>query len=180
MNDTWNGPLMSKLIDDAKENLRDEVYGQVAEWESFPNDARDLVYEYVDSAMPVYTSEILDLAREDTCLVTEDPELGYETPLQGISWNIYERINHALHVYVDELELQIGADLRSLAELESDLSMEEDASTRWFIWKDRELPDYLDGLADKLYDEYICTEHTKELERQLSHRLSHREEDDDG
>lgn len=68
----------------------------------------DLLHEVADSHVPVYTNDIIELAKEDFELVLAVSELCQSdaTPLQQITCNIYDHINDFLHCWADEQKLE--------------------------------------------------------------------------
>jgi len=95
---------LSQIIQDAK----DELAANYADYE-YPT---DLIHEIVDAAVPIYNSELLELAAADVSLA-EEGELG---PASGsdfsgapmairiIAGSVYERISDELHQYLLELQ----------------------------------------------------------------------------
>lgn len=58
----------------------------------------DVIHEIADSCVPVYTSQLLELANGDNCLATDEPEIGpafdgTPTPVNIIAANVYERLD---------------------------------------------------------------------------------------
>lgn len=87
---------LDSLVADAVEELR--------QWqtdhpdESEPHDA---IHEIADTAVPVYTGDLLRLAAENLQLATDEPELGpafdgTPTPVNIIAANVFEHIEQAL------------------------------------------------------------------------------------
>lgn len=73
----------------------------------------DIISETADSAVPVYYSELLDLAADNNNLATDEPELGPASgwafdgtncPVNIIAANIYEALTADLWDYWSELE----------------------------------------------------------------------------
>jgi len=52
----------------------------------------DVVYEIVESYIPIYHAELLELAMSDLWFATAQPDMEYETPIDGIRWNVYETL----------------------------------------------------------------------------------------
>ena len=70
------------------ENYRDEFY---------QGEPHDVIAEIADSSVPVYYSDLLELANEDNSLATDEPEIGpafdgSPTPVNIIAANVYEAI----------------------------------------------------------------------------------------
>ena len=60
-------------------------------------DQTDAAHEIADGAVPVYYSDLLELAAGDNNLATDEPELGpafdgSPTPVNIIAANVYERL----------------------------------------------------------------------------------------
>jgi len=92
---------LDSLVIDGKEELEER-------WkdEKYPS---DLVHEIADSLVPVYYSDLLEIAQRDIWLATTEPELGpafdgEATPTNIIAANIYEYLSNELSVYLNELQ----------------------------------------------------------------------------
>jgi hypothetical protein len=100
-------PGLTDIEKSAREELRDR-------WENYREDFEggcesDVIHEIADSSVPVYTSQLLDLAAEDNCLATDEPELGpafdgTPTPVNIIAANVYERLTEVLWEAWHELD----------------------------------------------------------------------------
>lgn|SRR5512139_1281099 len=102
----WN------LQEDAKESLIDNLQYTVDchKIESFEDleseiDIHDEIFEVADSMVPVYYSELLDLAADNNNLATDEPELGpasgsnfdgSNSPVNIIAANIFEALESYL------------------------------------------------------------------------------------
>jgi hypothetical protein len=67
----------------------------------------DVVHEFADSAVPVYTWDIMQMAANNTSLATDEPELGpafdgSPTPANIIAANIYEHVAGELYTALYE------------------------------------------------------------------------------
>ena len=87
---------LDQIVQDAVEELRDWHADHQGEDE--PHDA---IHEIADSAVPVYTGDLLRLAAENIALAVDEPELGpafdgTPTPVNIIAANIYEHIEAVL------------------------------------------------------------------------------------
>ena len=70
----------------------------------------DTIHEVADGLVPVYTSDLMDLADNNIALATDTPELGpafdgSSTPANIVAANIYEWLTDELWEYARELEL---------------------------------------------------------------------------
>jgi len=98
---------LTAVEQEARDELRDR-------WTNYREDfaagcESDVIHEIADSCVPVYTSQLLELANEDNGLATEEPELGpafdgTPTPVNIIAANIYERLTAALWDALREFE----------------------------------------------------------------------------
>jgi hypothetical protein len=88
------------LVSDAKEELRDWANENPDETE-----AHDRIFEIADSSVPVYHSDLIDLASEHHDFVTDEPELGpasgsnfdgTNSPINIIAANVFEYIESEL------------------------------------------------------------------------------------
>jgi hypothetical protein len=82
-----------------EQDIRAEVRERAAELREdvYPEDT---LTEMVDSSVPIYTSDLFDVANDDRSLMLDEPELGpafdgAPTPMNIIAANIYERLNVA-------------------------------------------------------------------------------------
>ena len=90
---------ITALESDARDELRDR-------WTNYREDfaggcESGVIHEVADSMVPVYTSQLLELANEDNGLATDEPELGpafdgAPTPVNVIAANVYERLTAVL------------------------------------------------------------------------------------
>lgn len=93
---------MSELYD-----LEQSAIEELKDWmnENPGNDEpHDEIFEIADSSVPVYTSDILNLASENINLAVDVPESGpafdgSATPVNIIAANIFEYIENALWEY---------------------------------------------------------------------------------
>ena len=98
---------MSKLqdiIDDAIDALDNE-------YDHSDNlDHNGALHEIADGSVPVYYSELIDVACDDRDLLLTEPELGpafggEPTPVNIIAANIYEAVSNAVHARWNEITL---------------------------------------------------------------------------
>jgi len=85
-------------------NLEQGVRQEIRQWAEDNPDNNDIDYdgslhEIVDGSIPVYDSDILELATENLELATDEPELGpafdgSPTPINIIAANIYEYLSN--------------------------------------------------------------------------------------
>ena len=96
---------LREILKDAEEELRD----QWSDMDTVQRRDLDIVHEIADSNVPVYTSDILEVASNDIDMATLEPELGpaYDgspTPVNIIAANIYEAITEHLYEVARELQ----------------------------------------------------------------------------
>jgi len=99
---------MTQTIQQIIDNAKSELEANYTDYE-YPT---DLIHELADAAVPIYNSELLELAAADTSLA-EEGELG---PASGsnfsgapmairiIAGSVYERISDELHQHLLELQ----------------------------------------------------------------------------
>lgn len=73
----------------------------------YHNDLCDIIFECADSSVPIYTSDILQLAADNIDLATSEPDIGpafdgSPTPVNIIAANIFEAIEECLWTYIQE------------------------------------------------------------------------------
>lgn len=110
---------MYDVEQDAISELRDRLNDLISENKitdidqidnEYHNELCDIVFECADSGVPVYTSDILQLAADNIDLATSEPDLGpafdgSPTPVNIIAANIFEAIEDCLWTYIrDDLE----------------------------------------------------------------------------
>ena len=86
-------------------------------------DIEDDIFEIADGAVPVYNSDLLEVAVDSPYVALSEPECGpafdgTPTPINIIAANIYEAIIEAL--YVEARRLEDEADIAELEEEEED------------------------------------------------------------
>lgn len=94
------------------DGLISSVCEQVRELDVTEPYVEDRLHEIVDSTVPFYTGDLLDLAAADNELATAAPELGpafdgSPTPTNIIAANVYERLSNAAHQELHELQSAI-------------------------------------------------------------------------
>ncbi|MBW2636004.1 MAG: hypothetical protein JRC86_00510 [Deltaproteobacteria bacterium] len=67
-------------------------------------DGLETDHEIADGMIPVYTQELIDLAAENTWLLTEEPELECKTGLQSIQFNLYEEFLKVSWTTIEEFK----------------------------------------------------------------------------
>ena len=104
---------LQDIYDDAVEELKDRItdefgmmpFEDVNEMyeneEDNPDWVHDIIFEVADSNVPVYTSDLLDVASNDNWVATNEPGLGpafggEPTPTNIIAANIFEGIEENL------------------------------------------------------------------------------------
>lgn len=73
-------------------------------------DLHDTVHEIADGLVPVYTSDLMQLAADNLNLATDTPELGpafdgSPTPANIVAANVYEWLEAEIWEYANELGL---------------------------------------------------------------------------
>lgn len=110
----WN------LQDNARESLIENLQYEIDsdKYESFEEleqgiEISDMIFETADSMVPVYYSELLDLAADNNNLATDEPELGpasgcnfdgTNSPINIIAANVFEALESYLWHCWQELE----------------------------------------------------------------------------
>ena len=100
------GRLMERIKDGAREDLKDAVLldpdllhprGYI----------EDRIHEYADSAVPVYTADLMELFTEDPGLAFVEPELGHGNAGDNMVGKaqaiVYEAVTEDLHEYLIDL-----------------------------------------------------------------------------
>jgi hypothetical protein len=93
------------LVKDAKEVFVEEI---AKAGFTTADECSDLLYEIADSHVPIYYSDLLDLAAKHNHLGTDIPEIGpafdgSPTATNIIAANVYEHLSNELHKLVAEL-----------------------------------------------------------------------------
>lgn|SRR3990167_1412882 len=100
---------LSELCKNAIDELRERLQSE------FTDEPHGIIFEIVDSHVPVYTSDLLHLATENLLLATNEPELGpafdgSPTPMNIIAANVFEYLEgelwEAFEEIKDELKLE--------------------------------------------------------------------------
>ena len=93
-----------------------DAIAELREWRmDNPNETEphDAIFEIADSAVPVYTGDLLRLAAENLQLATNEPELGpangcnfdgTPSPVNIIAANVFEHVEQALWTAWREME----------------------------------------------------------------------------
>jgi len=87
---------------DLKERVREEVRDTNFEEYDYP---RDILHEIADSAIPVYNSNVLDVAKSDLWLAVEEPEFWprhQKSAISAIQANIYNELSQVAHEEFDK------------------------------------------------------------------------------
>jgi hypothetical protein len=117
------GTTLTSVEREARDELRDR-------WTNYRDDfgggcESDVIHEVADSHVPVYTSQLLELANDDNSLATDEPEIGpafdgAPTPVNVIAANVYERLTavlwDALHEFENEESEQADRDEEAMQE----------------------------------------------------------------
>ena len=95
---------------DAIEELKDSLRG-------YPDaDEHDTIMEIADSSVPIYTSDILQLAADNVSLAVAEPDIepafdGSPTPVNIIAANIYEEITQDLWNNLENIKTELEDEL---------------------------------------------------------------------
>ncbi len=100
---------LDDCISSAKESLVENLEGQenYLRRHGADNIVSDSIHECADGAVPVYTSELIDVFHSDSALWYDTPQSGFEgceTVVAAISLMVYEAITAGLYEYANELE----------------------------------------------------------------------------
>ncbi len=100
---------LDERVDDALTDLKDWLEANPGGDPSYDS----TIHEIADGAVPIYYSDILQMAADNNFLALEEPEIGpafdgTATPINIIAANIYEHIYHALYEYWDEYSENTG------------------------------------------------------------------------
>ena len=96
---------LREILNDAADELRDQ-------WSDLSHRERrdlDVIHEIADSNVPIYTSDLLEVAAADISMACNEPELGpafdgSPTPTNIIAANIYEALTDHLYGIANELQ----------------------------------------------------------------------------
>ena len=107
---------MSGLQNDVN-NAKEELESWIKE-NPYDNDPGDFIFETTDSSVPIYNSDILQYANNNSSLSVDTPELGpafdgSPTPINIIAANIFEYINNELWIYWNDERDNILDDLKN-------------------------------------------------------------------
>lgn len=98
---------MTTTLWDLERDLRAEIDERASELraDAYPEDT---LTEMVDSSVPIYTADLLDVARSDLAIASAEPELGpafdgSPTPANIIAANIYEHLSAVASSYWAEI-----------------------------------------------------------------------------
>ena len=110
------------IVESAKSDLQERVDDQDSFTDRISyldgNDVGDDISEIADSAVPTYTSDIMEVAADDITMATTEPDIGpafdgSPTPNNIIAANIYEAVTQALY----EEATRLKDDLESSKEM---------------------------------------------------------------
>ena len=93
-------------------------------------DEHDTIFEIADSSVPIYTSDILQMAADNIGLALEEPEIGpafdgTSTPINIIAANIFEEITQELWNELESIKENIGEECESCGNRVADDSLLE-------------------------------------------------------
>ena len=82
----------------------------------FNNDDHDTIFEIADSSVPIYTSDLMELAAENIDLAVDEPELGpafdgSPTPVNIVAANVFEEIYQHLWENLEKIKIEIQDNL---------------------------------------------------------------------
>ena len=105
---------LQDLIDGAIEEFKDRIADN-PDYYRGGGEPHDDISEIADSSVPVYHSDLLELAIGDNELATSEPEIGpafdgAPTPVNIIAGNVYEAIEAGLWEYWNENKDEITAE----------------------------------------------------------------------
>jgi len=118
---------LQDIYDDAVEELKDRIQDEFGMMpfedvnEMYENDEdnpdwiTDIILEVADSNVPIYTSDLLDVASNDNWVATNDPSLGpafdgSPTPTNIIAANIFEGIEENLWEFMNSEFMELLED----------------------------------------------------------------------
>ncbi len=92
---------MASTLDEIKTNAAEELTDWLKENPDYKDEPHDTIAEIADSFTPIYYYDLLQLAANNLCLGTDEPELGpafdgSPTPCNIIAANVYEAISNHL------------------------------------------------------------------------------------
>ena len=91
--------LSSELEDDKNEILSSEY-------------SHDRITEIVDGCIPIYHSELLEMASNNTEMATNEPEImafdGHNTPINAIAGNIYQHLQEKAYKWLDDAQKELA------------------------------------------------------------------------
>ena len=108
------------VLESAEESLREEAD------DNGIHNLEDRIHEIADGAIPVYTSELLEMAARDNGLAMDTPEIeGDGSPINTIQLNIFERVSLHLYDVVETIKEEIQEREDNLQEAKE--ALEEEA-----------------------------------------------------
>jgi len=102
-----------------EKDVLEELKWQLENEDWYNDDDYDLIHSIADSNTPIYYSDILELAAENTFLALDEPELGpafdgSPTPVNIIAANIFEHLERVLWENIEEIKEEIESELASM------------------------------------------------------------------
>ena len=96
------GRMKKDAVDELTDLLREDP----------DRDEHDTIFQIADSSVPVYTSDILQLAADNIYLATVEPEIGpafdgTSTPVNIIAANIFEEIERELWEELENIKQEL-------------------------------------------------------------------------
>ena len=91
---------VQEAIDDEKREIFENPYPS------------DQITEIVDSSIPVYTTDLLDIAKSELWIAVEEPETygfnGDKTPINGIVGNLFQKLQEDAMAYWEDVKEEHG------------------------------------------------------------------------
>lgn len=98
------------LIQSVKEEVQSE---DTRQYLTDGSDVDDMLHEIADGWVPIYTSDLMQLAADNIALAVDEPELGRPafdgspTPVNIVAANVYERLLDAAYEAYAEIESEL-------------------------------------------------------------------------
>ncbi len=130
---------LSAILVGARSELRDRWEHYRDEFGGRGDEPHDVIHEIADSCVPVYTSELLELACQDAALATDEPECGpafdgAPSPVNIIAANVYERLTADLFEEFERIETEARDSLGTIvAKAEEDGYSAGVAAGSWVV-----------------------------------------------
>ena len=119
---------LREIYSDAREELSDAMENRGPGFR--PEFYSDLIDEIADSAVPIYTGELMELA-SDPDIIYRDDELGGETLVDQVRGRVYCAISAHLHSEIDEIAEEIFAECPSCLDEKLITELEGNPDALW-------------------------------------------------